>query len=302
MPIPWSIHSVRLNQSPVIQHSAFRDYKMLNTHLGAGFSSQERLRRTTQGSQDAIAHVKDTLLSFFMYASQPNSPQIFQLSDPEDGGYLIIYLNDLRLDLSCHTFIADVCVFPMTASTLMVNMDLMPLFANSSTRALQTKENEAVAWKYVLPAFVERCRTWSHKSSCKYRKQRAKIPLGLEIQDNPICSCGEGKDLGRLADDRAWKPLAKYMTRAAISPLFAVQYLEPKAGVLPPSATKIPSGPTTKTQPKAATIPPVPKESCANCKKQTESKLLACSKCKSVKYCDSKCQLAHWKQHKKSCR
>lgn len=39
---------------------------------------------------------------------------------------------------------------------------------------------------------------------------------------------------------------------------------------------------------------------CAKCN-NTEGELKKCTKCKSVLYCNRKCQRAHWKEHKKQC-
>ena len=43
---------------------------------------------------------------------------------------------------------------------------------------------------------------------------------------------------------------------------------------------------------------------CSTCETpQTETlKLMTCDQCKSVQYCDKKCQKKHWKEHKKDCK
>lgn len=47
---------------------------------------------------------------------------------------------------------------------------------------------------------------------------------------------------------------------------------------------------------------PLPNQ-CANCGKGPESgKLMACGKCKTVKYCGRDCQVANFKEHKTLCR
>ena len=40
---------------------------------------------------------------------------------------------------------------------------------------------------------------------------------------------------------------------------------------------------------------------CAACDKQLNERVMLCAGCKKVAYCDSTCQKAHWKQHKKTC-
>ena len=41
---------------------------------------------------------------------------------------------------------------------------------------------------------------------------------------------------------------------------------------------------------------------CANCGKEGEDSLKACTACKMVKYCNRDCQIAHRKHHKKECK
>lgn len=41
--------------------------------------------------------------------------------------------------------------------------------------------------------------------------------------------------------------------------------------------------------------------SCENCGSMIEERILVCSGCKKVAYCDRKCQKANWKAHKKTC-
>ena len=40
---------------------------------------------------------------------------------------------------------------------------------------------------------------------------------------------------------------------------------------------------------------------CENCGSEIEDKILVCSSCKKVAYCNRQCQKAHWKAHKKTC-
>ena len=40
---------------------------------------------------------------------------------------------------------------------------------------------------------------------------------------------------------------------------------------------------------------------CENCGSEIEDKILVCSSCKKVAYCNRQCQKAHWKSHKKTC-
>ncbi|KAI6098077.1 hypothetical protein EDD16DRAFT_1664746 [Pisolithus croceorrhizus] len=75
---------------------------------------------------------------------------------------------------------------------------------------------------------------------------------------------------------------AKYATRAAISPLFPVSYME-KVGV-------------NIDDP----IEPAPTSGCVACGKGG-GQLSTCSRCKKAKYCSKDCQVEDWKAHKKNC-
>lgn len=44
-----------------------------------------------------------------------------------------------------------------------------------------------------------------------------------------------------------------------------------------------------------------PLDACANCGKRSKKKLQTCARCDGVAYCDSKCQKAHWKEHRGNC-
>jgi hypothetical protein len=84
---------------------------------------------------------------------------------------------------------------------------------------------EITSWKQLLPVLVERCRTWAHLDSCQYISDGL-VPLTTEMDVIPLCACGEGRDTQRMHNEPLWKPLAKYCTRIALSPLFGVSYLE----------------------------------------------------------------------------
>lgn len=77
---------------------------------------------------------------------------------------------------------------------------------------------------------------------------------------------------------------AKYATRAAISPLFIVPYLEYAETMEP------------------AHVPPVGPAlaRCAACGKGGVP-LSRCDRCKANKYCSKDCQVKDWQTHKRNC-
>lgn len=179
--------------------------------------------------------------------------------------------------------------------------------------AIKTSPSEAIAWKQLLPTFVERCRQWRHRDTCEYLAQGC-VPLSTELVENPICTCGQGQDKGMFMKKfKEWKSLAPYVTRAAISPIFAVSYLESVAT----DASKVVTSPSlslpgnargqgladaTGSDISARSIPAgAIGECCAKCGAQGKPKLLVCSRCKKIKYCSALCQKADWKRHKPLC-
>ncbi|EDR12675.1 uncharacterized protein LACBIDRAFT_311356 [Laccaria bicolor S238N-H82] len=98
----------------------------------------------------------------------------------------------------------DACVLPLTHS-------IMPLITPglrkiTNLQQVVTLEDEVTAWKQLLPAFAERCRTWKHTES-------------------PLCGCGQGKNLGPFSQTSAWKDFAPFVTRIALAPLFSTSFV-----------------------------------------------------------------------------
>ena len=62
--------------------------------------------------------------------------------------------------------------------------------------------------------------------------------------------------------------------------------------------------PTTETVAKAPQSKVAARDkfrSCENCSSVIEDRILVCSGCKKVAYCNRQCQKKNWKMHKKSC-
>jgi hypothetical protein len=138
-------------------------------------------------------------------------------------------------------------------------------------------EGEMPAWKQLLPAFVERCRSsWKHGDNCEYKSQ-GKIPLTQLRDEDPLCSCGKGKNIEGMSKVNLWSKFAPYVTRVALSPLFGVSYLE-----------------TVGRDPAA--------RRCFVCRGKGKPKVMVCAVCKNTFYCSRDCQKRDWAAHKTKCK
>ena len=198
----------------------------------------------------------------------------------------IIFVTALRLDLASHGYVIDAQVLTLSESTTRDVTDTLAAIHQESM-LIEFYGEEAVAWKRLLPAFAERCRTWEHVQNCEYLAEE-KIPLSLEHHGDPLCSCGKGKDATpEFCKEEAWRSAIPHVTRIAIRPLYGVSYMENHGRLLDRLAAAKPSEPEKR---------------CQKCRGLGKPRLLVCSGCKGVSYCSAECQKADWKAHKGTCR
>ena len=92
--------------------------------------------------------------------------------------------------------------------------------------------DEVAAWKRLMPALAERCRTWKHGPNCEFLAKKS-IPLSLEHGNDPLCSCGKGKDVSAVfMKEREWASAAPFVTRIVIGSMFGVPYAESIGGLV----------------------------------------------------------------------
>ncbi|KAJ7311534.1 hypothetical protein DFH08DRAFT_791792 [Mycena albidolilacea] len=227
--VPWSVHRVNLERLPVLNLKTPQLSTWLNSHVAGAFSEREAKAKTKK-KEDALMFVKDSISSIIVHASgtqsKGSSPQpVFALQDQATNNCdTVLFVDQLRFDLSAHTVVCDGFVLPLSFERMSkIHQGLSKLLPEMIYIALEP--GELVSWKQLLPVLVERCRTWTHRDSCQYVVE-GRVPLATEIEAIPLCACGEGRDVQRMHDVPLWQPLAKYCTRIALSPLFAVSYLE----------------------------------------------------------------------------
>lgn len=303
-PVSWVVPFLDLTGLPVLDLNRKKDLEWLNLHTTFMFSARERIMRETEQTGNDGLHTnvrlnyKESLFTMFMSVSglqQAKRISLFALSNEKQGGIHIILIGcRLRLDLSNHTVVIEGAVLPLTKELI---TKIQTFLQANSGDMLQIKvdDNELNLWKRAIPAYVERCREWSHQPSCEYRRDPLQ-PLSLGFGEKCICSCGEGKfPKGFSCDVPKWKVIAKYATYIGISPLFSVPYVEDIQDIAkdPPKRVK----PTS-----TAAISDINRcDNCGKAKSSTGKALMRCARCQKVAYCSAECQRAKWGQHKKIC-
>ncbi|KAG5638310.1 hypothetical protein H0H81_000728 [Sphagnurus paluster] len=206
----WSIHRLNLSRLPVLELRGKALDPWLNTHVGAMMSSRERSLRKHATNSDILMAIKDTIHSVLVRSSGvQNGPaaRLFAFRDTLTNNCdTIIFISDLRFDLDSHTIVCDGYVLPLTKSFIeKTSTAFHRLVTHGGLVTIGAREGEMRAWKLLLPALVERCRTWQHKENCEYIIQ-GKIPLAETMELDPLCSCGKGQDVdGMLKNGPLWK-------------------------------------------------------------------------------------------------
>lgn len=277
-----NIHRVDLARAPALDLKAKDLSTWLGAHVGSQLSARERsLRKKKQHENDPLMAIKDTLHTIFVRSTgiQGGAAQrVFALRDDVSNNCdTLFFVHDLKYDLPSHTVICEASVLPLYHEL----MDkIMKPFGRVVTRGVENVKvykGEMSAWKQLLPALVERCRSsWTHGVNCEY-KSTGNIPLTVDMEEDPLCSCGRGKDAEGMMKVDLWRPLAPHVTRLALSPLFAVSYLE-------------------------TVIRDTQARKCFVCRGKGKPKLMTCKVCKKVRYCSEACQKRDWKVHKKRCK
>ncbi|KAH8799252.1 hypothetical protein DL96DRAFT_1824384 [Flagelloscypha sp. PMI_526] len=278
-PIPWTIHRLCLDLLPTVDLKAKMLEEWMGLHLGVAFSKRELKTRKNRSTQsDALIYVKESIYQIMICAtglsSQSTSSQhIFCLTDKATSNFdTVIFVDQIRYDLSAHTIVCDAYVLPLTRKLrLKIDKNLdRAIYGWVKPDFVQLGKGEIASWKRLLPVLAERCRSWKHQSTCEYIQKDGSllVPLSDKVEEKPLCSCGEAQDVAALERAPNWKSLAKYCTRIALSPIFGVSYLE-----------KI-----TRTD-----------RRCTVCRARAK---MICPECKKDRYCGKPCQKKDWKRHK----
>jgi len=294
-PILWNMTRLNLRCLPIIDTSKPSELEWLITHTSGMFTSRERsLREMPTGSgsaADTRVAFKDGLFSMFMQFTglQGKHARLFGLNNPNGGGiHVLIFVSCLRLDITNATVILDVAVLPLTDKLMPQLHSFLAPLSGLGICSIRVDADELRLWKEVLPAMVDRCRTWEHRSSCEYTAE-SRIPISVENGQTPLCSCGNGKLPAKfITGVPNWGFASKYFVRAAISPCFPAPFAEPLFDLKSIGKVKGPQGEACRV--------------CGRDKAKNGTGLLSCSRCREAKYCSVECQRADWKKHKSNCK
>uniref|UniRef100_D8PPJ7 DUF4470 domain-containing protein n=1 Tax=Schizophyllum commune (strain H4-8 / FGSC 9210) TaxID=578458 RepID=D8PPJ7_SCHCM len=227
-PSVWSLSYINLNNLPALDLARPKaQFDWMQPLMTAMFSDRELVLQRSGDKSDTFVNLKSsiahTIIGHAAGLSNGKPSRIISLHCKSDGGvYTLLFVNALRLDLASHSVVLDVSVLPLTHAIMPLAEPVLRKLRNPGL--VETPEDDVKAWKAFLPAAVERCRTWAHEADCAYHKKG--IPLGLAIDESPICDCGRGKDIPNSEIMKIHKELRSLVTRAAIGPLYAVSYLE----------------------------------------------------------------------------
>ncbi|KAG9109090.1 hypothetical protein FRC07_008367 [Ceratobasidium sp. 392] len=303
---PWNIHHINLDRMPILNtEDVIKKLPWLPCLTALQLSDQERAMMSgeleTAGPESTLmGAVKDTIHSIVsMHALPKEGQRIFGLCEPNEGAdtYAMLLVGGIRLDLASCSIVVDTAVVPLTNSmptSLMAAINRLT-HANPVSR-LPSMAGESTAIKKMLPAFVERARTWKHTPNCEYTAT-ADMPLSVEFGQSPICSCGQGIGFdGPEWQASFWKAILPHATRAAICPIFSVPYIETLSQSID-DALRGRDGrgfdPGMANRMQLMNV-------CWVCGKT--GKLSTCGKCKRPRYCSVRCQKKNWEAHKKICR
>ena len=265
---------------PTVDISAQEQPNYVSIQFNYAVTDRELSLHDAKVHTDTLLNIKGSIQTIFSEFLGSRRIRVFALR----GGKVantVIFVTALRLDLASHGFVIDAQVLPLTE----YNFQMLDTI-NSDAGVVELHGEGAVAWKQLLPAFAERCRTWEHGRNCEYLAGK-RVPLSLEYTGDPLCSCGKGKDVApELRKKKAWSSVIPHVTRIAIGPLYGVPYAE--------SAIRVAADLMGMEQPGLG-------KRCQKCGGLGIPKLLVCGRCKGASYCSVDCQKADWKSHKGTC-
>ncbi|KAF7938118.1 hypothetical protein EAE99_001790 [Botrytis elliptica] len=222
-PAIWALPRINLSTLPWVSSSNLDWLKGVDDQV---YSAREKRifgnnDSSTNDFPSTLLQVKSTLADIMVHMNTTKLCGVFVKGATmiENVGDLLLVSNGLRHSRETSSLVFDGWVITDFLGRRPSPPALLHLISYSVTR------NEHILWKKMIPAAVESCRRgWEHDSSCAYRDAQA--PLSIEPYVSPICTCGEGKDVGDFPEDSLVQPFKTNATRIALPLLSAVSYVE----------------------------------------------------------------------------
>ena len=286
----WNLPYINLRRLPEINVPVFPGGRKswLVAHSDSMFSDYHTSQEGNLQKSHLLGDVKLVIEAMIAYVGGVDGvPQRVWGINLMDQPELAVFITGLYLDNCSHSVVAEAYVLPLMNLPPHLSKTFDQLFTNALGSKLPS--DTLNIFKRSLRTMAERCRDWEHSETCEFAVGET-IP-DVEDGKSPFCSCGVGKVQNDFRNGR-WKEFSQFVTRVAITPIFAVPYMEPAKTVF----GKFTGGPRILKKQLRDTNPgPV----CQTCGKEGFKR---CSRCEAVYYCGRECQIKDWQKHKPICR
>ncbi|KAI1134399.1 hypothetical protein F5Y05DRAFT_235168 [Hypoxylon sp. FL0543] len=228
--VNWNLPYLNLESSPIIDTTQTKKLDWFVTHVSLAMSARERaLREDTKlrrslGEQIRL-DFKESVFTMFTYVSglPLGKQQVFALGESP----ILIIGSDLCLDLANRTVVLDCTILHLHGNPPPAIHKFFAAMQSKKLCEIKVNDAELRLWKQVLPAYVERCRTWEHREDCEYKADDAKVPLTVDGNKPFLCTCGNGKFPAKFATGLPhWDTVSQCAVRAAISSPFWAPYAD----------------------------------------------------------------------------
>ncbi|KAJ8130454.1 hypothetical protein O1611_g3175 [Lasiodiplodia mahajangana] len=198
----WNMTYVNLATCPIIDvDQPQHELNWLRAHLNLMISTRERgtgiqTETSRSAGEELLLKFKETLMLIFLrFASIGTEGRhtIFCLKTGANGAIrILILVNSLRINLADRAALLDCAILPLLNDPASNLEGLAEPLLSQDVFTITVHDAEMWLWRHVLAAYVERCRTWTHRGSCEYVRSGA-VPPPSENGEQFLCTCGNGE-------------------------------------------------------------------------------------------------------------